>query len=235
MMSEHEAATLARATVWLDTSNDAPTKRGERLEAVETASSPAFEAPPENLETARYPRRDEPETAVLDRTSAFAAFESLQTDRLEQAPLAGRWLSLANRARRHAERWLVLAACAGALAVAFALGRATASRPAKPSPRAVVHAATSANANAPKPLEKSKPAVEPTAAKPAPADGLNADTPSAVDALARGEYDRALALYRSLANQHPNDAAFTAIVKVLGARQGARCPDAQTGGPLCDG
>jgi hypothetical protein len=235
MMSEHEAATIARATVWLDTSNDAPTKRGERLEAAETASSPGYAAPREDLETARYPRTDKRETAGLDRTSVFAAFESLETDKLDQAPLVDRRLSRAARARRHAKRWLALAACVAALVGAFALGRATASRPAEPSPRAVMHAAPSANAKAPKPLEESKPAVELTTAKPGPADAVIADAPSAVDALARGEYGRALALYRSLADQHPNDAAFTAIVNVLGARQGARCQDAQTGGPPCDG
>lgn len=228
MMSEHEAPTVARATVWLDTSNDVPTKRGERLDETETAPAIELEASLDELETTRFRRGALAETAALDAKTSFAAFASVDTDVLDQTLLVEQRLARAARVRMRARRALALLGCVAALAAAFALGRQSASWRAQPSqPRIAAPASVTA---APRPARV--PASSPRDRKE-PVD-LDADIPNAVEALARGDYDRALGLYTSLARQRPNDAALAAIVKLLGTRQSARCT-AQRGEASCGG
>lgn len=238
MMGEHDAPTIARATVWLDTSNEAPTRRNERLEAHDTAPTAALEAPHDEPETSRYRPAEPPaETMTLEARSKREARRELEaracapTETLEQAFALEQGLVRAARPREHAGRWLGLFGGAGALVAAFMIGRVTlhwqpsASYVAPPRP---VRSAATPSASPP---HRPEPVTPPPPRDHAPPF---ADAPSAVDALARGDYQGALGLYRSLAHEQPNHAAFATIVRLLAARQGRRCEAGQEGSP-CGG
>ena len=236
MTSEHDAPTVARATVWLDTSNDAPTKRAERVGDRDgdggdrdgaTAATVALEAAVDEVATTRYRSPELPQTEELHAMTALEPFATAASDRLGPASGIERRSARAALLRRTGERAAALFACALALAGAFVLGRSTHARPAAAAPyeRRAPARASVARSSAP------TAAPEPIPAATADAPSPTVDTRAAVEALASGDYDRALALYRALAGRHPNDAAFAAIVKRLGARRSARC----TGEALCGG
>jgi hypothetical protein len=54
---------------------------------------------------------------------------------------------------------------------------------------------------------------------------VQASLSHAVDALARGDYAAARDEYESLARQHPNDAALSAVATILAARKSGRCTE----------
>jgi hypothetical protein len=62
----------------------------------------------------------------------------------------------------------------------------------------------------------------------------NATLSGAVDALARGDYAAAHALYAALAGQRPHDAALVTVASILAGRIDARCASDASKGTACD-
>jgi hypothetical protein len=91
-----------------------------------------------------------------------------------------------------------------------------------PSALSAVH---TPNVLAPAPEPEPEPVLAPTAAEPPPSlpRGVTLEK-AAVDAVAGGDFGRALTLYRELAGRSPNNAAYHQAVVVLERRQRAPAP-----------
>lgn len=247
-MNEHDIQTVACATVWLDTSNDVPARPGARGDDIPTSRA--------RRRPAAAPHTDAHPTLALYSTAAGETARAA-------SPLATQERAMGTRTRTALGIAKATARVAGAamiLTAAFGLGRMTA-RGAEPerAPRqalaadgeaALAAAATGADDG----TDDGSPATATLARAassqmPGRAPGQTPDqapfdtadvavasdaTPArAVEALARGEYARALALYRALAALHPHDAAYAAIVDTLARKIEARCAPGATGS--CDG
>jgi hypothetical protein len=213
-MSEHEAPTIARATLWLDTSNETVTRSAGCLDDCATRT---FERPAERGSagtTAGQPA----ETAVLDRAQLIAAIDRHQTEAFQPEHAPGRGL------RALAPAWKSVATHALALVVGGALSaallRAQSSRPvlANAKPRVEQRA----QQNVPAAPSPTKTQSGPEGRAPSMA-AVQASLSDAVDALARGDYEAARTHYEALARQHPNDAALSAVASILVARSRDRC------------
>lgn len=194
-MSEHDAPTLARATVWLDTSTETTTRPDELATTVfSIASAPAA-------------------TQVLDRHSLIAALDPDGTVAFEpehQPIRSGAERAVQVKPWRHIASHAFTFALGGAC-VLLALAARPAAAPQRvatrePPPPALHAAEAAAKPSPPEP--------------PAPSDVSLA---LAVDALSRGEYAAAHAQYAALARQHPNDAALARIAARLAARSAQPC------------
>jgi hypothetical protein len=240
-MTEHDAPTVARATLWLDTSSDTSTRRADSLEECATL---AFErrslepAAPEAPPGAPAPSLRPAETIALDRESAFAAFEASATSTFTIAAGAlatsqpkggaGRWRSIGSHG-------VAMAVGAGALACVLALGRGDAperaERPAdRPPAKQVAAIAAAQPASAPSQAH-APPSTDGSAAIKGAVD---ATLSGAVEALARGDYAAAHALYAALAAQRPHDAALVAVATLLNDRIEARCASDGGKGAPCE-
>jgi hypothetical protein len=243
-MSEHDAPTVARATLWLDTSSDTSTRRADSLEECATL---AFErgslepAAPAAPPTVPEPALRSAKTMALDRESAFAAFEASATGTLAtaQCPAITSWTGQRGRWRSFVSHGVATAGGAAALACVLALGRSDAPARAK---RVHEHSAEQQPAKQAAAVPSAQPAGGPARAQAAASidgsamiDGAaNATLSGAVDALARGDYAAAQALYAALAGQRPHDAALVTVASILAGRIDARCAGDASKGTACD-
>jgi hypothetical protein len=210
-MSEHEVPTVARATLWLDTSNETSTRPSE---CIEDCATRAFErlAEPRSEPT---PAVQPAETAVLDRSLLIAAIDQNVTDAFDPEP------PLVRDGRARLPAWRSVATHALSVLAGVAMSAAVL---AAPQPRqAVAHAEPRIEqpASAPSPT---KPPAPPEATPPDTAT-VRASLSDAVDALARGDYAAARIEYEALARQRPNDAALSAVAAILAAGKSGRCTD----------
>jgi len=226
-MTEHDAPTVARATIWLDTSSDTPTRPRDFGPSFDNQKTMALERPPLA-------------TPTFSSANAFAAFQNSGTETFERAEVPRpMWLRLAKQSR--SSRAIASLFVAALVAAAFAVGQLTASSsrseviaspPRIASPPALAASAT------PKPVA---PPAAPTPAEPTPVAQPSSKAPAhasereAVEALARGDYPRALVFYRALADEHPHDAAFAAIERLLSDRVNAPCASGERKGGPCGG
>jgi hypothetical protein len=244
-MTEHDAPTVARATLWLDTSSETSTRRADSLEECATL---AFErrslepAAPEAPPGTPAPGLRSAETMALDRASAFAAFEASATSTFATAQCpaatsqsnggAGRWRSIVSHG-------VAMAVGAGALACVLALGRGDApprtkrahERPAEQPPAKQAVAVSAARPASGPPQAQVPARTDGSAAIDGATDGTLS---GAVEALARGDYAAAHALYAALAVQRPHDAALVAVATILADRIEARCASDGSKGTPCE-
>jgi len=243
-MTDHDAPTVARATLWLDTSSDTSTRRADCLEDCETL---AFERPSlepatsQGTHAATAPTAPPAETLALDRGSAFAAFEASATSTFAGAGLAaatshasdarGRWRSIVSHG---------IAMGVGAASMACVLMMARSDSPPRATrahePQAQ-HAAKSAASvpNARLGNEHLQAQAQPSTQGSATIEGTaDATLSGAVAALARGDYATAHAQYAALAAQRPHDAALVAVATLLAGRIEARCASDGHTGVACE-
>lgn len=228
-MSEHDAATVARATVWLDTSNETGTRPTARVDDCETL---AFEAPASEPPTTVFDDSEAPDAkAVLDRSRACRAFAGDATGELEAA----------SERRDQLARRRVIAKHVATHALAFALGAAVLGltlqlKSARAGiPKLAQRPAHIRSAPQPPAMPASKPAKPKGPLQAAPALS-NAPPPAlgrAVDALARGDYAAASRMYGALAAARPNDAPLAAVASILASRASAACSEGSKD-PSCE-
>jgi hypothetical protein len=223
-MTEHDAPTVARATLWLDTSSETSTRRARCLEDSATL---AFERPA--LEPATAAPVPATATVALDGESAFAAFEASATRTLA----ATDWSEAASQplGRRKLRRSIAshaLAMMIGAASVAFVLGLGRSEAPVRAERVATPSAVSS-------PPAGDTPAQAPaiTAAGGALDRTVDATLSGAVEALARGDYGAAHILYGALAVQRPHDGGLVAVAAILADRIEARCTVGGKNGAPC--
>jgi hypothetical protein len=224
-MNEHDAPTVARATVWLDTSNETKTRPSELSDELATTRvRMRASSQPSEHETVVLERAPAPPDTAWDRSSVFAAFEQCTTESFARA-VPTRSESVHLPMARPSPRAVAGSLSLAVVALAFWVGQLSAPEtkptvaprldPADPAPQSAPAAMPDAGA-----AEPSKPATEGAADHAAPVAG---STKAAVDALARGDYPRALALYEALAAHRPHDAALALIAALLSSRAKAHC------------
>ena len=233
-MIEHDAPTVARATLWLDTSNETSTRRAECFEdcatlaferpALEPATADVPSAPPASLAQPAV-------TMAHDRENVFAAFEASATSTFAamSAPAATHD-ALGQRARWRSITSHAIAMALGAASVACVLTL----RPSGPAPRAIPVAPRASAVSSQQVAKAQPPATPPPSVDASRHGAVDATLSGAVEALARGNYAVAHALYAALAAQRPHDAAIAAVAGILSDRIAARCASDGRKGVACE-
>lgn len=233
-MTEHDAPTVARATLWLDTSNETSTRRAECFEDCETL---AFERPALEPATADVPCAPpaliaQPAvTMALDREHAFAAFEASATSTFAaMSQPAASYQAAGPRALWRSVASHVIALSVGAVSMACVLSL----RPSEPAPRAAAMAPHASPVSIQRVTKAQPPATPPPSAAALQNGAVDVTLSGAVEALARGDYATAHASYAALAAQRPHDAALVAVAGILTDRIAARCASDGRKGVPCE-